>query len=86
MKRFVVSGILAVLSRGALAALQPQNVTTPQSNASADVIERDVAIIGGGSAGTYSAVRLKDMGKSVVVIEKDVILGGQTDTYSEYYP
>jgi heterodisulfide reductase subunit A-like polyferredoxin len=86
MKRFVVSGFLAVLSRGALAALQPQNTTTPQSNASADIIERDVAIIGGGSAGTYSAVRLKDMGKSVVVIEKDVILGGQTDTYSEYYP
>lgn len=86
MKRFVVSGFLAVLSRGALAALQPQNATTSQSYASADIIERDVAIIGGGSAGTYSAVRLKDKGKSVVVIEKDVILGGHTDTYSEYYP
>ena len=47
------------------------------------IIHRDVAIIGGGAAGTYSAVRLKDMGKSVVVIEKDSVLGGMTDTYSK---
>ena len=86
MNHLVVLSFLAALSRGALAALHPQNATTPQNFASADIIERDVAIIGGGSAGTYSAVRLKDMGKSVVVIEKDVILGGHTDTYSEYYP
>ena len=75
MKCLVVFGLLAVFSRGAYA-------TTFQGYTSADIIERDVAIIGGGSAGTYSAVRLKDMGKSVIVIEKDVILGGNTDTYS----
>ena len=44
-------------------------------------IERDVAIIGGGSAGTYAAIALKDRQKSVIVIEKENILGGHTDTY-----
>jgi len=78
MKPFMIFGFLAVLSEGVSATL-------PQNFASADIIERDVAIIGGGSAGTYSAVRLKDMGKSVVVIEKDVVLGGHTDTYSKYH-
>ena len=40
-------------------------------------IHRDVAIVGGGAAGSYSAVRLReDFGVSVVVIEKDNKLVG----------
>ena len=40
-------------------------------------IHRDVAIVGGGAAGSYSAVRLReDFGVSVVVIEKDTKLVG----------
>jgi hypothetical protein len=36
-----------------------------------DIIVRDVAILGGGSSGTYSAIRLsKDLGKTVIVVEK----------------
>jgi len=46
-----------------------------------DIITRDVAVIGGGSAGTYSAISLKDKGKSVIVIEKKERLGGHTETY-----
>lgn len=46
-----------------------------------DTITRDVAIIGGGSAGTYSAISLKDKGKSVIVIEKKGRMGGHTETY-----
>lgn len=46
-----------------------------------DVIEKDVAVIGGGSAGTYSAIRLKDKGKSVIVVEKKDRIGGHTETY-----
>lgn len=41
------------------------------------VITRDVAIIGGGSAGTYTATRLRQMGFSVALIEKEKELGGQ---------
>ena len=38
-------------------------------------IYKDVAIIGGGASGSYSAVRLReDFGVSIVVIEKDVTL------------
>jgi hypothetical protein len=46
-----------------------------------DTIVRDVLIIGGGSAGTYSAIRLGQLGKTVVVIEKEAQLGGHTNTY-----
>jgi hypothetical protein len=48
----------------------------------ADTITVDVCVVGGGSTGTYSAVRLsQDLGKSVVVVEKEDILGGHTNTY-----
>lgn len=47
----------------------------------ADIVYKDVAIIGGGSAGTYSAISLKDKGKSVIVIEKKNRIGGNTETY-----
>jgi hypothetical protein len=46
-----------------------------------DIITRDVAVIGGGSAGTYAAISLKDKGKSVIVIEKKGKLGGHFNTY-----
>lgn len=45
------------------------------------VADVDVAVIGGGSAGTYSAVRLRDMNKTVAVIEQKDRLGGHTETY-----
>ncbi|OTA60078.1 amine oxidase flavin-containing superfamily [Hypoxylon sp. EC38] len=48
---------------------------------SAEVITRDVAIIGGGATGTYAAVNLKDKGKSIVVVERKGELGGHTSTY-----
>ncbi len=48
-----------------------------------DVIIRDVCILGGGSSGTYSAIRLRDFGKSVVVVEAKSRLGGHTETYKD---
>ncbi|KAL4898270.1 FAD/NAD(P)-binding domain-containing protein [Aspergillus ambiguus] len=53
------------------------------SYASRDVITRDIAIIGGGSSGIYSAMNLQSAGKSVVVIEKEEILGGHTRTWTD---
>jgi hypothetical protein len=47
------------------------------------VIRRDVCVLGGGSAGTYAAVRLGDLGRSVVVVEAKDRLGGHTETYHD---
>ena len=46
-----------------------------------DVITTDVAVIGGGSAGVYTAVRLRDHNKSTVIIEKNDYIGGHAETY-----
>ena len=63
------------------------------STASAALIDRDAAIsaqntltvnvcvIGGGAAGTYAAIKSKDLGHSVAVIEQQNRLGGHTKTY-----
>jgi hypothetical protein len=47
------------------------------------VIERDVCVIGGGSSGTYTAVRLRDLGRSVVVVERANRLGGHCETFHD---
>ncbi|KJX92270.1 flavin-containing superfamily Amine oxidase like protein [Zymoseptoria brevis] len=51
------------------------------SVAAQSVITRDVAVIGGGAAGTFTAIRLQQMGFSVACIEKSYRLGGHVDTY-----
>ncbi|KAI0546094.1 FAD/NAD(P)-binding domain-containing protein [Xylaria curta] len=48
-----------------------------------DIIERDVVVIGGGSSGTYSSIRLKDHNKTVVVVEKKAVLGGHAEAWVE---
>ncbi|KAK3997884.1 hypothetical protein QBC44DRAFT_46499 [Cladorrhinum sp. PSN332] len=40
------------------------------------VIKKDVCIIGGGAAGTYAALRLRDAGKTVAIVERSRKLGG----------
>ncbi|KAH8700753.1 amine oxidase, flavin-containing superfamily [Talaromyces proteolyticus] len=51
--------------------------------ATESIITRDVAVIGGGSSGTYAAIRLRDIGQSVVVVERNDRLGGHTHTYTD---
>src|SRR3954462_3388153 len=60
---------------------QPSANTNAEDYKPQNIITRDVCIIGGGSTGTYSAIRLREMGKSVVVVEKKDRLGGHTKTY-----
>ncbi|KAJ5378232.1 uncharacterized protein N7496_005641 [Penicillium cataractarum] len=48
-----------------------------------DVIVRDIAVIGGGSSGTYGAVNLHAMGQSVILVEKEALLGGHINTYTD---
>ncbi|KAJ0120863.1 FAD/NAD(P)-binding domain-containing protein [Diaporthe amygdali] len=56
---------------------------SPESYKPENVIDRDVAIIGGGSAGTYSAVRLVDHNLTAAVMEPKAQLGGHAETYTD---
>lgn len=52
------------------------------TNTASDItIQRDVVIIGGGSSGTFAAVKLRRMGKKVALVERHGQLGGHTSTY-----
>ncbi|KAH8898824.1 FAD/NAD(P)-binding domain-containing protein [Thozetella sp. PMI_491] len=54
------------------------------SGATCPVITKDVVIIGGGASGTYAAVRLReDYGASILLIEKETVLGGHTNTFDD---
>lgn len=44
-------------------------------------VRRDVCVLGGGSAGTHAALRLRDSGSSVAVVERTHRLGGHAQTY-----
>lgn len=55
----------------------------PEDYDGRDVIRRDVAVIGGGSSGTYGAISLGDMGKSVVLVERASRLGGHENSYKD---
>ncbi len=67
---------------GRLGAAAPADISTEDVAADA-IITRDVAVIGGGATGTYAAIRLRDMGRSVVVVESNNRLGGHTHTYTD---
>ena len=58
-------------------------VINPAAYPASATITRDICIIGGGSTGTYSAIRLADSGKNIVVVEANDRLGGHTNTYTD---
>jgi hypothetical protein len=49
----------------------------------ADIITRDVCVIGGGASGTYAAIRLQDMNQSVLIVDRAARLGGHTETFTD---
>ena len=48
-----------------------------------DIVTRDYCVIGGGASGTYAAIRLQQMNKSVALVELKDTLGGHTNTYTD---
>jgi hypothetical protein len=77
----LVSLLACPLASTVVASTTTPSTFDPENFDPQDIITRDVAVIGGGSAGTYSAISLKDKGKSVILIEKKDRLGGHTETY-----
>lgn len=75
------AGAVATTITGSAAAAAARGTTA--DIADQQVIRRDVCVIGGGSAGTYLAVRLGDLGQSVAVIESKDRLGGHCETYHD---
>jgi len=77
----------AAIGRAGLAGAgvlpQPEAMAQASAVSASSIITRDVAVIGGGSTGTYAAIRLRDLGKSVVVVETNDRLGGHTHTYTD---
>ncbi|KAL9110683.1 MAG: hypothetical protein Q9227_004860 [Pyrenula ochraceoflavens] len=76
---------LAVLGSALCLALSASvpNPFDPSSYASSDVISRDIVIVGGGASGSYAAINARDMGKSVVVVERTGRMGGNARTYTD---
>ncbi|KAJ4323262.1 hypothetical protein N0V84_004390 [Fusarium piperis] len=68
------------LTRSLISLLATASVAA--ASAYNSVIEKDVVIIGGGGSGAHAAFRLReDFGKSIILIEKEAILGGHVDSY-----
>ena len=74
---------VSLLATMAVALPDPPKHFNQGDYSPADVITRDVLIIGGGSSGTYSAINLRDLGKSVAVVEAKGVLGGHTETWTD---
>ncbi|CAM3790985.1 FAD-dependent oxidoreductase [Kibdelosporangium persicum] len=69
----------AMAGAGAAAVVGP----LPANASGSRVIERDVCVLGGGASGSYAAVRLRDLGRSVVLVERKDRLGGHTETFHD---
>lgn len=68
---------------GPIASANKRDLFDAKNYLSSDVIIRDVAVIGGGSSGTYSAINLQLLGQSVAVVERDDYLGGHVNTHTD---
>jgi flavin-dependent amine oxidoreductase len=74
-----VLGLMGGVAAGAAVA----GAGSPAAANPVRILRRDVCVLGGGSAGTYAAVRLGGLGRSVVVVEAKDRLGGHTETFHD---
>jgi hypothetical protein len=75
--------LVGATAAGSVAASLGPSAAAGAATGRTRVLRRDVCVIGGGSAGTYIAVRLGDLGRSVAVVEAQDRLGGHTETYHD---
>ena len=75
-KNIVGIGLLTFICSTAATSAEKDTDISPR-----DVFNVDLCVIGGGAAGTYAAIKSKDLNKSVVLVEQQDRLGGHTRTY-----
>jgi phytoene dehydrogenase-like protein len=79
---FIAITAAALLTADTLAAPSSATKDYKKGNfAKLHGINKDVLIVGGGASGTYAAHKLLDTNKSVIVVEREVVTGGNTNTY-----
>ena len=76
---FVRTGVAAGLGAGALLESDKAQAQVPATGAEDTVwdYEVDVVIAGGGCAGLTAAIRARDLGASVLVVDQNFDLGGR---------
>ncbi|CAG8956445.1 hypothetical protein HYFRA_00003830 [Hymenoscyphus fraxineus] len=77
--RIALPALAIFVSHVSAAPTQPQDDCPIETRA--EGVDVDVVVIGGGSAGIHAAIRLKDAGAKVLVIEKKNQIGGHAETY-----
>ena len=73
--------LAAILFFALLGWVATENEQRDADISSENTFNVDVCVIGGGAAGTYAAIKSKDLNKTVIIIEKQNRLGGHTKTY-----
>ena len=74
---FVKTGVAAGLGSGALLAPDEAQAQVPDAQQTVWDYEVDVVIAGGGCAGLTAAIRARDLGASVLVVDQNFDLGGR---------
>lgn len=69
------AGTLAVIGLGGLSACAPSNPSTAKDEP-AEQLSCDVIVVGGGVSGAVAALRAADNGASVILVEKEDMIGG----------
>jgi quinone-modifying oxidoreductase subunit QmoA len=58
----------------------------PGQNGEGDRIEAETLVVGGGIAGMTSAIETAELGKKVVLVERNPSLGGRVASSNQYFP
>ena len=51
-----------------------------------DQIQAEMLVVGGGIAGMTAAIETAELGKKVILVERDPSLGGRVAALSQYFP
>jgi hypothetical protein len=80
-----VAGTAILAASGLVHKASAQNLPSPDPN-NPDILDVDVLVVGGGSAGHVAAIQAGRLGAKTVLLERNSQLGGTTTTGGVNYP